>query len=895
MKKELSSLIARARSALEHLLAGPLVGGAERGTTLPSRYRECQAVLIEMLATLLAEGRGAGNPGFSKLKREIRRRSREGTVTESSSALWRRFLAVRYETGALEGSPRWPIGDQWFAEALEALAYDPRDSLEIDHAGCDIRLLGLVYEELTELEPLVEEGRVSLATSKARRKAAGTYYTPQPIIDLILSETLGRLVRRVSARGRTARDPSRLLDSYLELKILDPALGSGLFLLGAADFLACAMAEDGNLAGRTEHTEDDYRRLVATRCLYGVDVDPLAVAIARASLSLHTGIAVPEAHLRVGDSLIGARLDEVLSSAPCRMETLRLRSRKERARQRVRAETGLPKIRGLAEHARERPDRLRAVANLWIAPYLGVRVGKEDYVRVLERLAAGDGLPDQEPWFQEAQSAAEGRRCFHWELEFPEVLLEPQPRRRGFSAVIGNPPYVSFGLRRAGKLADGERAFFLDRFPEAAEYKISSYALFIARALRLLRRDGYQSFVVPDSFLQGKYYSLLRGQILSNALQSVFLFREDFWRRATVGQPVVYCLRRARSGRPQSVQIAVADKLADLGTGAVRRDRVDQCFFEAQPLRRVRLIIGAERRRLVAELEARGEPLASFVKFYSGLIGRKGQRSVTIHGRPEDWSPTRYAPLIASSACLDRFRISHDGDYCPKAPKAYKSGYTPEIYEGVKLFLNQTGDHLKCCYDDAGYYCLNNMHVGYPVSADCDLLYVNAILCSKLMDFYYRAIAMEERRPNAQVDIDMIDALPVPRPRRLTPARPRARLLAQGERLAAGGDQPAFGAWAREVCAQAPGVVQELVAHLAGRMTELKKQRLSAGASAQASLARREAGRPRGPEPGPGPLDEALLATDRAIDVAVYALYGLTKKETGIIEGRWACDAPEKD
>jgi hypothetical protein len=175
--------------------------------------------------------------------------------------------------------------------------------------------------------------------------------------------------------------------------------------------------------------------------------------------------------------------------------------------------------------------------------------------------------------------------------------------------------------------------------------------------------------------------------------------------------------------------------------------------------------------------------LKQLVKFYSGLIGLHGQGSVVIPERPRDYAVGRYGKLVPSSGSLRRYHVEYLNHYCPKEAALYKSGFSPEIYENPKLFLNQTGDYLKCCYDDAGYYCLNNMHVGFPVDAEYNLLYINAILCSRLMDFYYKAQSLEEGRANAQTDIDVLDILPIRAISFVTPPSERVRLQEQSKSL----------------------------------------------------------------------------------------------------------------
>ena len=234
---------------------------------------------------------------------------------------------------------------QWDEPGRETVDYN---SLEVQH-------LGSIYEGLLELQPLVapralvevrDAGKtvwkdaakianarniggqkprsvgadeVYLATNKGERKATGSYYTPKYIVSYIVDNTIGPLAHAASQRvaelrpafdaeiaqlqtaraagdeeagAGIARAERALLAPYLELRVLDPAMGSGHFLVGAADELSLAMATDPNLpeletmAG--EEPQAFYKRLVVEHCLYGVDLNPLAVELAKLSLWLHT-------------------------------------------------------------------------------------------------------------------------------------------------------------------------------------------------------------------------------------------------------------------------------------------------------------------------------------------------------------------------------------------------------------------------------------------------------------------------------------------------------------------------------------------------------------------------------------------------------------------------------
>lgn len=436
--------------------------------------------------------------------------------------------------------------------------------------------------------------QIYLVTDRAERKATGSYYTPKYIVDYIVENTVGPLAeeaaKKVAAlrpeadaeisrlerarRGweREARNGNakegrehiaelnrgiedqkrRLLEPYLALKILDPAMGSGHFLVGAADFLSLAMATDPNLqpptqpsptGGEGEGAGDEdpqafYKRLIVERCLYGVDLNPLAVELAKLSLWLHTvskdkALSFLDHHLRCGNSLIGARIEEDLMKEPPQL-TGRRRRAKAQARQLVfgfyetlttthlqhfldtfrkivetptgDAQTEREKDKWYSEMDAAR-DKYRAVANCWLAPYFGAPVASGEYERAVNSLrgtAAEWRALNREPWFSQAQAVAREKCLFHWELEFPEAFFTPTGftarEERGFDAVVGNPPY---GLTQPVS-------------PPAGLHR-DAFVLFWAAGVRLCKRGGRISLITPAAWLTGIKYQSLRALMLDQA------------------------------------------------------------------------------------------------------------------------------------------------------------------------------------------------------------------------------------------------------------------------------------------------------------------------------------------------------------------------------------------
>ena len=255
------------------------------------------------------------------------------------------------------------LGDRVMADVIDALSFEagPEGRRYINYRDLSVQQLGSIYERLLKHEIAREGDEIVVRPNVFARKGSGSYYTPDELVGLILEETIGPLVRarleafateteklRKSRRRLRSRltelkrlDPaSRLLD----LRVCDPAMGSGHFLVGFVDYLAdrviAAMAEaEGALEGyvsslvedidtvrdtvfrnadaqgwtiQPEQLDDRHvvRRMVLKRCVYGVDKNPMAVELSKVSPWLHTfTVGAPlgflDHHLRCGDSLFG--------------------------------------------------------------------------------------------------------------------------------------------------------------------------------------------------------------------------------------------------------------------------------------------------------------------------------------------------------------------------------------------------------------------------------------------------------------------------------------------------------------------------------------------------------------------------------------------------------------
>ena len=454
-----------------------------------------------------------------------------------------------------DGAPllsRVRLGDAVMADVIDALSFErtPLGRRYINYRDLGVQQLGSIYERLLEREVVREDGNIVVRPNVFARKDSGSYYTPDDLVDLIVREAVGPLVdsRMDSFAAEAAELASRQVPEHrrmgrlkrldpagrtLQLKVCDPSMGSGHFLVNLVDYLADrvieAMAEaeaiqDGYLSPLAERIEgirltimdnaedrgwtfdpaqlDDrhiVRRMVLKRCVYGVDKNPMAVELAKVSLWLHTfTVGAPlsflDHHLRCGDSLFGGWVEPAVRRTD-EKSSLFLRGPLARA---TRAAAPMQIIEGLTDaeiaEAHRSADIFAEVSEM-TAPlhafmsllhafdWLGIRKGpvKTAFVQWLDgvfgdqiAIAQGEPVDSKDPHLPHLTDALElaaSERFLNWQVAFPGVWSDWEAKELtgGFNAVIGNPPWDRMKLQQVEWFASRRREVAMA--PRAADRK----------------------------------------------------------------------------------------------------------------------------------------------------------------------------------------------------------------------------------------------------------------------------------------------------------------------------------------------------------------------------------------------------------------------------------------
>jgi type I restriction-modification system DNA methylase subunit len=481
--------------------------------------------------------------------------------------------------------------------------------------------------------------------TKEQRKELGQFYTPDFVIDYILD--------------RVELSPDK--------KILDPACGSGGFLMKAYDRLRDIYRKEG-------WAEDKIHNEILSKNLFGIDINSFATQLTVMNLFLKD-LEHPTSniHIAEGDSLQKLEL----------------------------------------EYEFDLGDLL-----------------KED---PLQRVITSN------------------KRFHHGEV------LAHYP----FDIIVGNPPYISFGLRGTGKLTSQRLEFLKMNYPDSAEYKISIYAIFIDRALQLLKDGGMFGFIIPDSFLLGRYFSKIRRRILDScSIIEIVLFMKDFWKYGVVGRPVIIILRKESDEGKRKDNILTAKIYStpeDIQKNNFKEFSFKQIYYEKILYNRFRLFFDEEDKDFVERTELSATPLGRIVRFSSGLIAKTKKEDIISMKRMS----TKWLPGLIQGNEVRRYSLSYKGNFILYDLSKLKSGFKEANYLDPKIFLRQTGDRIIATYDEKSFLCLNNLHVGSLIDKNYELRYILAILNSNLINKYYKLISLEAGRVMAQTDIETIEQLPI--------------------------------------------------------------------------------------------------------------------------------------
>lgn len=826
-----------------------------------------------------------------------------------------------YDSAAAHFLQENRVADTYLAEVVELLAKSDEqktdDNEYADYSTLDVRHLGGIYEAILEYdlviapEPMatvnedgteiwrrqsevtddqetltsVDEGEAYLKSGDNERKSFGSYYTPEYVVEYIVDDSLSPVLEDIRDDLKENHPPEEYAERFeqrvYELSILDPAMGSGHFLVGVINKLTTAIvsAEETQLNLLTETYDDEdleavapehkeestVRRNVAQRCIYGVDVQPMAVELAKVSLwqtTLAAGkpLAFLDHHLTDGNSLVGSNIEEIDelpeaidpdsvdedvqaglgSFGATHMEAVE--DVRELHQQLVRIEnsdrTDAKEMEQRYQEIREDPrvKHLNFICDVHTCEQLGYDIPTGVYQQMAQSIDDKDDWEElkENDWYQEVAAVRNKRNFLNWHLTFPQVFYEDQSAGEisGFDVVLGNPPYAP---------ADHWADSYFDAKFEVAEYFTDLYPLFIEQGLSLLKDDGQFGYIIPEPWLTQQNSEELRSYVLTNSwIRTIIQFEERVFDERDVSVDTIIMMAQKTAEHEEVNAYHVDNSGGTIPELALRNSTDQQLLLENEDAGRP-----IEIRRTPEEQEAL-EQIRSASKQLQQNIGevRIGIQAYNSTKHDDDVIESRafhadtkldddYLPVLEGKN-IDRYSLNYDsleylkvGDHlhdCP--PRRFFT--QPRIL--IQEITNESRNMINAVYETDEYCYYKSAH-GVLATSEYDIRYLLGVINSEIMSWVfprtsYKIISgLFPRMTNADAK-----ELPIPEIEFSTPEYTRAMLtrvlLETYAHSLESGDATAVKRHIRGACmAGHSAVAHDAVAHFASRMQTYRKRR----------------------------------------------------------------------
>ena len=856
-------------------------------------YHGAMLYMFRLLFLFYADARDLLNETNSRLLEDVLKRCKPTSANDTSASnnsIWEDLESIfvdidqsyngglfdPHESEFTQFIEESRVNDAYLASAVHYLtSYQERSKEEkaISYRDMNVRHLGTLYEGLLEHKLFIAKedtevqatkdkiqfipasqggrivaghyitaGQVYFGSDRSERKATGSFYTPEYIVDYIVCNTVGEkllqlrqdflaeqkdLLRAVGkaidqkerkALTELLEDNLRIFikEKVLKLSVLDPAMGSGHFLVNTSNYIANFITEILNeleIIGTAETSTTYWRRWVVENCVYGVDVNSLAVELAKLSLwvlsmSKEKPLSFLIHNLKTGNSLIGAHLDDI-GKYPGKEHDKQLsvfsgdqdfkeavdRALSNYARITSTDTASLDAIADKKAWLDEIDDILKPyklVCDMHTSLYFGNEISEWEYKELIyskDVALSNNAIPS----------------FFHWELEFPDILID----NKGFNIVIGNPPWG----QKAVKFTNEDKIYFKKKYPSAIHGILDIFRFFIERSIAITKLNGSFANVLPDIVLL-KNYDSTRKFILEN----LTLTRIDHWgmafKNVNLDSCTVIGIKRSYK-QNHIINAIIHDKNRTI------YNKIPQIQFIKLNGYKFNLHLTHDTIAIIEKLDS-CDTFGNFYDPHEGIHSGNIRKKLFIDKKIDQYSQK----LIFGRDEIRKYYIKWNGKWVNynksiiyKKDGEYAGLGKPEYFENDKLVVRRTGDFILAAVDYDKFYFTNNVFVCLPKEdSPIDIKYALANLNSRLSTWYYRAIQPRKGKLFAELKINILKKLPL--------------------KFAKESDQKPF-------------------IHIVNRIISMKK------------------------------FDKHsdTIAFENEIDQMVYELYGLTKEEIAIIEG----------
>ncbi|OFX42737.1 MAG: hypothetical protein A2046_11140 [Bacteroidetes bacterium GWA2_30_7] len=612
-----------------------------------------------------------------------------------------------------------------------------------------VEILGSAYEQFLGKTITIDKAhRAKIEEKPEVRKAGGVYYTPQYIVDYIVKNTVGKLIENSpspSGRAGVGLTPKEVS----KIKIVDPACGSGSFLIGAYQYLLnwhTNYYSKNNKPSKGTKTDlltpsgrlcTSEKKRILLNNIYGVDIDVNAVEVTKLSLLLkclegETTFSI-ENQLRLFKERVLPTLENNIKSGNSLIDTDIYDSQLD-----------------FGEEKKIKPFN-------W----------QKAFPEVFNRLIENNETDDLKALAKKAKEHAKKAMEYATELEeIINIVSEPityYGKLGGFDVVIGNPPY-------GANFNEDEKKYILSKY-HFQNYQLDSYLIFLEKSIKGLLKTGSKlGMIIPNPWLTNLLQKNIRKFVFENTIvDEIVHFKKPVFEQATVDTEIVLLTKNQNKNNQINIVVVEKDKSLLLDNHINIKHKQKEWITENGNA--INIFLSETDKILFNKILKNTKPLEEYfsinvgIKPYQVGKGKPKQTRADVDNRVFDSDKPEndlYRKYLRGSDIHQYSTIPLKERYLKFGEWLAEPRLSANFDAEIKIFMRQTGDSLIGTLDTKQFLCLNNMHVLVPkdeFSRQCK--YFLGIINSKLMNWYYQTINPEKGEALAEVKKSNVAKLPM--------------------------------------------------------------------------------------------------------------------------------------